>query len=325
MTDLAVRAITPRRLEILAAVGREQSIRRAAHELFISQPTVRDALDALEAVIGGPLKDTRDGDAPGLYRLSAIGRQVVEQGEAILNLCEGVTRLGERRPPAVAFLPHHAPLLARAWANLDDQAAMDLQVLGESERSTSAFANRVLGRLEAGAIAVAVGHPAVDRPKLDSQPLYDVDYEAMLPAAWRPKTISIAQLAERRLVLPPAPTRSRVVLEEAFKAAGLTEDREVVLEAYQTKVLVLMGWAGLGTVVLPSDLARLYKTGGDFGGPQAKGVRWVKVVSGNGQRLVHQVNVTTSRDRSTKVERVIAAIREAVGQLGYDAPSKPAA
>lgn len=310
-------AISPKRLLILRELERTQSIKRAATALYMSEPAIRANLASLEQAIGGTLKRTDGDDRPGVYRLSELGQEVLKRGTAIIQQCEAITQLGASRPPAVAFLPHHAVLLAEVCKMQPDPTRlMNMQVLGESERSEIAYQDRVLGRLAAGGIEVAVGHPAVAR-SLKSEPLYRTSYRAMVPKDAEGDVISLANLARRGLLLPPKPTRSRSLLDKSLAREGLEAD--IVLEAYQTKVLVLMGWAGLGTVVLPADLARLYDRDAPFGGREADEFKWVKVADNEGRLLNHKVNVTTrGTDAASGVNEIVRALHAATKALHYD-------
>lgn len=315
-TKQLVAEVSPKRLQMFESLAATGSFKQAAQELFRAEVSLRQNIQALERAVGGALTTRNDEDPPGFHRLTPLGEQVRVYGSQVLLRCEALTRLGEQRRPAVAFLPHHAPLMAEVCREVENpHELMEMQVLGESERSEAAFKNRVLSRLSAGAIAVAVGHPTKDRNLVSSR-LYTVDYEAMVPRHRAVEAMSLEELVDSGpLVLAPPATRSRSLLEERLAEEGLTPN--VALEAFQTKVLVLMGWAGLGTVVLPSDLARLYKEGQSFGGEVATQFTWVKVVDRKGKRLTHDVNVTTNPSPIKPIKDVVAAIKRAADALDY--------
>jgi|GEM_PF-2154207 len=88
---------TTRQIEIFVKVAELESVRLAAEQLDVSQPTVSKHLKALERRVGGELFERRRGQR---VRLSPLGRELLADARRSLQARQRIHRSLERRAPA---------------------------------------------------------------------------------------------------------------------------------------------------------------------------------------------------------------------------------
>lgn len=292
-----------------------------------SDKWVREAIDELGDSLGVKnlltLSDRRQVPSGQIaLEVRRIARSVLYQVGAVPRLADENIR--------VRYLPQHGFFMAAVEAQLGHQMNLHPKTLGEEDRAVVRFREEVLAAVAAGTVDLAIGLPPDRKMKeeggLRLTYLYSSRQEAMVPRTEdAPDRITLVDLVEKGdLLLPPPHTRSRETLEARYRVDspnGGELVRQVKREAYGTKVLIEYGMNGLGTVVVPSDIAHVFKHGNDYGGPPTARFQWIPVVDANGD-LIHQpVYATMRRDRDGRTEnvlRILEAVRRQVALLNLE-------
>jgi len=220
--------IDPDWLQALISFAADENLSRAAGRLHLSQPAVHAQLKKL-----GSAFDV------ALYRRVGRGLQLTPEGIEVLafarDLEERTRELGAR----LHKLEHERLTLAAGEGAI-------MYVLGEGLRSfvkTSAARVEVTV-LEAGQTVEAVksglahvGVAVLDRPPagLDVTPLTVVEQVLAMPRTHRlasRRRIALTDLAGERLVVPPEGRPQRIMLEEAFRARGISPEIGVVARGW---------------------------------------------------------------------------------------------
>lgn len=134
-----------------------------------------------------------------------------------------ITRIGSTTV-VVEFLPQHAYFVSPVAAQLRDRMEIKLAPLSEHDRDRSRFEEAVVGRVADGVSDLVVGLPPKSMAKLEKIPLYTSRLEAMIRDLGdeSPDHLTLDEVAQHDLLLPPSAARSRELLEKAL-AEGLKE------------------------------------------------------------------------------------------------------
>jgi LysR family transcriptional regulator, nitrogen assimilation regulatory protein len=240
------------------------SFSRAAATIHVAQPALSQQIAELEAQMGIELlqrsargvRATRAGEV--LYR-EALG--ILRQMDQIPSLVrsdsgavEGSVSLG-----IVSILgPRVATAVVAACREALPKVTLKLVALDSAS---------LRDRVETQTLDMAIVFesdlllPALARQPLFRQRLYFIGHSLQgAPSG----SFSLAQLAERPLVLPSRPNVVRVLLDDALKSAGLSPT--VVAELDDAPSLLAAVRAGLGGVILPTgNLTDI--GGGDLSAP----------------------------------------------------------
>ncbi len=227
-------------------VAEQRSFTAAARRAGLSQPALHTQIGQLSAWAGEPLY-LRDGRR---LQVTPRGQEVLRLARAVLGEI-GRFRADAQAAPVVlsAGRATHLYLLAeplRRW--VDEGGALRLR----SESGEEALSSVLQGRAQ---LAVA----PLPRPeaRLRSARFRSAGVVAVLrredPLA-RQRTLSLADLAGRELLLPPAPRPLRLSVDAAFSAQSLAS--RVVLELEGWDLLVHYASLGAG-VALVNDYVPL--------------------------------------------------------------------
>ena len=86
-------------------------------------------------------------------------------------------------------------------------------------------------------------------------------------------------------------------------------------------MLIQYGMAGLGTVVVPSDIAHPFHHGHEYGGPRTGNFRWIPVVRSTGRPIYQEVFATYRHytvPHTEAIPTVVKIIKEEVARLGLE-------
>ena len=242
-----------RQLSALVAIADHGTFSAAARSLFTVQSNVSSHIARLEKELGTVLVDRSQGG------LTEDGERVVERARRILHELEdiaaevatadgevaGDVRLGMLGTTARWLLP-------RLLSVLGTEHPMVRAIV--SEGSTSVLIpGLVSGRFNAGVI-----HLPVDDPELTLEPLFAEDLllvvHAEHPLAGR-QELSLRELSAHRLLLPPAGSALRRVLDRAAAGAGrracAPRRRSTVSGCWPRSAL-----DGHGAAIVPATAAR---------------------------------------------------------------------
>ena len=241
-----------RQLSALVAIADHGTFSAAARSLFTVQSNVSSHIARLEKELGTVLVDRSQGG------LTEDGERVVERARRILHELEdiaaevatadgevaGDVRLGMLGTTARWLLP-------RLLAVLGTEHPMVRAIV--SEGSTSVLIpGLVSGRFNAGVI-----HLPVDDPELTLEPLFAEDLllvvHAEHPLAGRHE-LSLRELSAHRLLLPPAGSALRRVLDRAAAGAGVGLRAQAEIDG--VRLLAALALDGHGAAIVPATAAR---------------------------------------------------------------------
>jgi LysR family carnitine catabolism transcriptional activator len=242
-----------RRLRYFIAVVEDGGVTRAANRLRIAQPSLSQALRALEAELGAALFD-RAGRG---VRLTAAGRQLVGPARQVLRAIDeardAVAGVSELRAGTleVATLPTLAvdpmAVLIGRFRERYPGVRVHMHEAESAEGLLAMVGDRVCD--------LGAAHIPVRREGLTERPLGEQELLFILPpgsASGEP--LRPGELAEIPLIVSPPGTSTRILLEQALTAVGVTPSIAVETEAREAIVPLVL--SGAGATLLPAPLAR---------------------------------------------------------------------
>jgi LysR family hydrogen peroxide-inducible transcriptional activator len=237
-----------RQLAALVAIADHGTFSAAARALYTVQSNVSGHIAKLERELGATLVDRTHGG------LTDEGARVVERARRILNELDDI---------------------AADMASLDDEVAGDArigvigttarwvmpQLLAAIERkhprvhpivhegSTSTLIPNVLS----GQLNAAIVHLPVDDPELVIEPLFAEDLLVLAhdkhPLAGR-EEMSLAELDDVPLLLPPKGAALRRVLDRAATSVGITLRAQAEIDG--VRLLASLAFDGYGAAIVPA-------------------------------------------------------------------------
>ena len=237
-----------RQLSTLVAIADHGTFSAAARALYTVQSNVSSHIARLEKELGVTLVDRSQGG------LTDEGIRVVERARRILNEMDdisadmssrnedvsGQTRLGVIGTTARWLIP-------RFLSRLGDEHP-GVRVIVQEGATSSLVPNVLSGQLNG-----AVVHLPVDDPELVIDPLFAEDL-LLLAADGHPlaehDTISLADLHEVPLLLPPPGSALRRVLERAAASADMTLRAQAEVDG--VRLLASLAFDGFGAAIVPA-------------------------------------------------------------------------
>ncbi|VVJ22748.1 Uncharacterised protein [Amycolatopsis camponoti] len=313
----------------LAEVG---TYLKAADELGITRQAVSDNIKNLEKSLNRNVDGRRlfvkEGDVQRLAS-DPFAQELLERARLMVFEYNSINRLRDDTL-RIRYLPQHVFFMASVEARLE-RSQLGVRVrsrpLSEEDRAVDRFESVVLAALAGHALDFVVGMPPTKGSptarKLTTRYLYSSHQVAMLPKSDPRDQIGLAELVEDgRMLVPPPQTRSRQVLEREIEkhlghmpTAG-RPDLRVKREAFGTKVLHEYGVAGIGTPVVPSDIANPFFAGNIHGGPQTADFKWVPVCLPDGTFIYQEVFASHSdrphKSKANAIEDLFRLVQEEV-------------
>ncbi len=237
-----------RQLAALVAIADHGTFSAAARALFTVQSNVSSHIARLERELGTTLVDRTQGG------LTEDGARVVERARRILREMDDIATdvapvdgqlTGDVR---IGILGTTARwLLPRLLSGLDTRHPGVRAIV--SEGSTSVLIPGLLtGRFNA-----AVIHLPVDDPELTIEPLFAEDLLLVAPASHQLAArdeMSLAELATHRLLLPPAGSALRRVLDRAARSVGVQLHAQAEIDG--VRLLATLAVDGHGAAIVPA-------------------------------------------------------------------------
>jgi molybdate transport repressor ModE-like protein len=246
-----------RQLSALVAIADHGTFSAAARALFTVQSNVSSHVARLEKELGTTLVDRSQGG------LTEDGQRVVERARRILHELDeiasdvapvdgqvvGDVRIGVLGTTARWLLPS---LLAALDARHPSVRAI------VSEGSTSVLIPSLLG----GRFSAAIIHLPVDDPELVIEPLFAEDLVVVAhsehPLAHHDQ-LGLAEVAAHRLLLPPAGSALRRVLDRAAGSVGAQLRAQAEIDG--VRLLASLASDGHGAAIVPATAVSPYATG----------------------------------------------------------------
>lgn len=237
-----------RQLATLVAIADHGSFSAAARALYTVQSNVSSHIARLEKELGVALVDRQRGG------LTDEGLAVVERARRVLNevddiaadvasrgeIVRGESRLGVIGTTARWLLPQ---LLGQVH---ERHPSIHLTI---HEGNTSGLLPRVVS----GHIDAALVHLPVDEPELSIEPLFAEDLLLLTHTRHplsRCDTVSLRELAATPLLLPPAGTALRRVIDRAAANAGATLQAQAEIDG--VRLLASLAFEGFGAAIVPA-------------------------------------------------------------------------
>jgi molybdate transport repressor ModE-like protein len=248
-----------RQLTTLVAIADHGSFSAAARALYTVQSNVSGHIARLEKELGVVLVDRQRGG------LTDEGALVVERARRILHEMDeiqaemdsrgdevrGDCRLGIIGTTARWLLPQLLGQLSSQHPGVR---------VTVSEGNTSGLIPRLIGQQ----IDAAVVHLPVDDPEVSVEPLFAEDLVLLMHTRHHlstHETLSLAQLADEPLMLPPRGTALRRVIDRAASNAGIELQPQVEIDG--VRLLTSLAFEGFGAARVPAtSVPRWLK--GDF-------------------------------------------------------------
>ena len=243
-----------RRLRYFLTVVDEGGVTAAARRLHIAQPSLSQAIRSLESELGVQLFH-RVGRG---IRLSAAGDALVGPARRVLRandeVRDAITDVVELNAGTleVAALPTlavdpMAPLIGRFR---DAHPGIEVRVL-EPESADGVRALVRDGACELGATHLPVAGEQLISHALGEQELVFIFPPDSAPAGGR--SLGARELAKSPLVVSPPGTSTRMLLEEALAAVGVSP--QIAVQTAAREAIVPLVLAGAGAALLPARLA----------------------------------------------------------------------
>ena len=235
------------RLKVFRTVADHLNFRRAAEDLFISQPAVTQQIKALEDEIGLPLFDR----AGGRVALTSVGRILFQYAQKLKLIADEASQaIAEESGANMGRLSLGASqtigqyLLPNLMAGfLRDNPRVELTAM-------SGNTDAVLEALTTHSIDLALIEGPALRRDIVVEPFMEDHMVLVAPTGheWTEHEIAIATLARGPLLMREQGSGSRRVVEQALEKAGLrTKDLRITMTLDSTEGLLSAVEAGLGT------------------------------------------------------------------------------
>lgn len=242
-------------LRYVVAVARERHFGRAAEACFVSQPTLSVGVRKLEDELGMALFERGTQEVtvtPGGERVVAQAQRILEEVAALRRLAEeggdelsGPLRLGAIYTVGPYLLPHLIPVIR--------ERAPRMPLVIEEGYTAS-----LVRRLRNGELDVIVIALPFESPSLQSCPLYEEPFVALLPAAHpliERERLRTADLEGEHVLLLGEGHCFRSQVLEACPECNSTDTEQAQLESSSLETIRLMVASGIGITVLPSTAA----------------------------------------------------------------------
>ncbi len=237
-------------LKYIVTLARERHFGRAAEKCFVSQPTLSVAVKKLEDELGVILFER----SPQEVRVTPTGERVVAQAAKVLaeasqlaeiaaagkNPLAGPLRLGVIYTIGPWLLPRLVPIL--------HERAPEMPLLLEEN-----YTHRLLEKLKAAELDVAVLALPVEEPGLVAQAVYDEVFRALVPAGhpWaKLKAVDPGRLLEEPLLMLGRGNCFRDQVIDLCTQAG--QGGPQVLEGSSLETIRHMVASGVGITVMPA-------------------------------------------------------------------------
>jgi molybdate transport repressor ModE-like protein len=246
-----------RQLSALVAIADHGTFSAAARALFTVQSNVSSHIARLERELGATLVDRANGG------LTEEGARVVERARRVLNEIDdiaadmasvdadvtGQTRLGVIGTTARWLMPQLLANLAESHPHLRTVV---------QEGATSSLLPSVLN----GDLNGAVVHLPVDDPELVIDPLFAEDLFLLAGEAHplaQYDELTLAELDDTPLLLPPTGAALRRVLDRAAGAAGVHLTAQAEIDG--VRLLASLALDGYGASIVPATAVPTWLTG----------------------------------------------------------------
>ena len=250
-----------RRLRYFLTVVDEGGVTRAAERLHLAQPSLSQALRALEDELGAEL-----------FHRVGRGMRLSAAGEALVGPARQILRAADEARSAVggvlALCTGTLEIAALATLAVDPMATL---IGGFRERHPGVevrvlepeSADGVRALVSDGACELGAAHLPIPGGRLTAHPLGEQELLFVFPPQSAPESeraLGARELARTPLVVSPPGTSTRILLEQALAAVGVIP--QIAVQTAAREAIVPLVLAGAGAALLPPDLLRKRKRRG---------------------------------------------------------------
>jgi LysR family transcriptional regulator, carnitine catabolism transcriptional activator len=242
-----------RRLRYFLAVVDDGGVTRAARGLHVAQPSLSQALRALERELGAEL-----------FHRVGRGLRLTAAGEALVGPARQTLRMMDTARAAVdevaELVAGTLQIAALATLAVDPLSAL----IGRFRREHPGVVVRVREPESAAALSTLVragecelglAHLPLPQEDLHTLELGEQELLFVLPPGSEPgRALAPAALREVPLVVSRPGTSTRILLEQALQAVAVTP--RIAVETDAREAIVPLVLAGAGAALLPATLAR---------------------------------------------------------------------
>ena len=246
-----------RQLSSLIAIAEQGSFSGAARALGTVQSNVSAHVNRLEKDLGAILVDRLSG------RLTDEGEVVAERARRILHELDdietdiksrddriaGDTRIGVLGTTARWLMPRLLTTLQRQHPDVRTVV---------HEGSTSSL----VPRLQSGSIDAAIVHLPMEDPEFHVEALFAEDMLLIAPKKHElssVESITLVELAEHPLLLPPRSTAFRRIVDRAAANRGVALQSQAEIDG--VRLLASMAFEGFGAAIVPASAVPGWLTG----------------------------------------------------------------
>lgn len=248
-----------RQIQTLIAIADHGSFSAAARALYTVQSNVSAHISRLEREVGATLVDRSSG------KLTDEGTVVLEHGRravrelreisadiaALHDVVSGETRLGVIGTTGRWLMPQFLTRLREAHPDVRP-------VISEGGTST------LVPRLLAEQLDAVIVHLPVDEPEIHVEPLFAEDLVLLVHARhpWSSaQELSMEELGDHPLLLPPLSSTLRRIISKAADARGVT--LRTLAEIDGVRLLASLAFEGFGAAIVPATSVPVWLRG-DF-------------------------------------------------------------
>ena len=237
-----------RQISSLIAIADHGSFSAAARALFTVQSNVSAHIARMERELGVSLVDRTTG------QITEEGALVVERGRRILrefdeisadiaaldDIVSGDTRLGVIGTTGRWLMPQFLTRLNADYPHVRPTI---------SEGGTSSL----IPRLVSGHLDACIVHLPVEDPEVHVEPLFAEDLVLLAPAShpwFESDALTLRDLALRPILLPPASSTLRRIINRAADNAGVTLTSQAEIDG--VRLMTSLAFEGFGPAIVPA-------------------------------------------------------------------------
>ena len=260
-----------RQLNALVAVSEHRSFSAAARALHTVQSNISTHVARLERELDAILVDRRTGELTSegeavvlrALRIRAELQAIPADVSALRDDIQGTVRFGIIGTTGRWLVPALLTALKESYPGVH-LVVVDATTTG------------LLPQLQSGQLTMAVLNLPLTEPELTSEPLFDEERILIAPTDHplaKEERVTLEELVEHQIVLPPTGTQFRNEVDEA--AAGLGITMEPLAELDGMRLLASLAFQGYAPALVPATAA-----------PFGEGDQW-SIVQVDGLSLIH--------------------------------------
>ena len=248
-------------LKFIVAVAKEKNFRRAADKCFVSQPALSLAIKKLENELNISLFERSRTEV----KITPLGKKIVDQAIVVLDEAEkikifsNVNQTELKTPLKIGLIYSVAPYLLPLIIPVLRKKIPHMPLEVEENITKNLEASLKGGLIEAAVIALPF-----DVSGIDSIPLYDEEFNVIVPSShkWAKKeNIDVKELAKEKVLLL---NNEHCFSNQVVEACPELSKKSEVLNGNSLETIRNMVASNLGISVLPTTATASNASAGSF-------------------------------------------------------------